>query len=882
MRTSLPLVAALLVAPAPAQVIQEFLTVDGAPDADGPSAIVATLDGSQLVVAHRDSDALSFLDAATGAVLALVDVDADPLDVELTPDGQLALVACSGDDTLVIVDVATRTVLASVPLSIEHAYRVQPSASGAIAVVGGEGGAGSSGVAVVDLASLVELHAFSTVRQDAVWRHGIEWRLDEVGEPIAGHVRFDLSADAQRLVVPSVSERVVAVYDVASGALQAKLATSYDPAAVAITSDGARCAIWGSTFFGYIGEIQVLDLTTLTLGASVQAGFEPDPDGLVLTPDDRYAVIAGGSDFILYDLASESVAATVSSYARCGRVTLSADGGEAIAAGPDLLVVDLATLQVLGSRRYERFEHVLALPDSRAAVLRHRVAEDVTVVRTDLSALPDVWRAPSGPAPEGDGTTMLASSSDGTVVVACNVQSRDLTVFENDEIRARLPLRIVPRSVAVDDGGHVALVGGALDGVVEVVDLDAGRSRGTVPIGYNQIYALGVAPDGSTGWARTAHVLYFVDLASPPRTLSRLDVSLSYDYADALWQRRVASSPDSRLLAVPIHLDSSGHRFSIVDTHTFLEVASFDFNGSDLIVDGAFRRDGRALFVTSLGDKLRRFALEDPAPVAAGKLFLNDPEQVVVGPDDRYVYVAGNGQNSLAPHLSVVDGETMTWVTELELPARALALGAGGPYVFAALEDGTLLRFLAAGPGTALVETVDLGAVPTDLVVDPVRARVLLAHPGERDGIGILSWPSEPAPVNYCGPANPNSTGASATIEARGWMRAGERFELVAESLPPDESGIILVGDARPFLPFVPGTEGNLCVGGSTGRFVREVRSTGADGRFELAVDSGALPLAGGPTAVQPGETWCFQAFYTDRNPLPTANFTDAVGVRFP
>ena len=878
----LPLLAALA-APAAAQATEAFLTVDGPPDADGPTAITYTPDGAQVLVTHRDSDSVTFLDAATGAILALVDVGAGPLDVEVTPDGRHALVPCGEDDVLSVVDVATHAVVANVQLSVLRPYRVQLNAGAGIAVVGAEGDGGLSAVAVVDLATLTELYAFPTVRQDETWRPGIEWRLDEVGEPITGFVRFDLSADGRRLLVPSFSERVVAVYDVPTGALVASVPTFWAPLAVALTSDGTRCLVL--EYGGIVGEFQVLDLATWTLTPPVDVPSPGvDPDGLAIVPGDQYALIATGWDLVVVDLATGTVASMVDlQYAIGYRIALSHDGTRAYVSCPELAVVDLAQLQTVAARHDDFFEDVAASPaGDRAALLRHRVAEDVTVVRTDQApALPTVFAVPSGPAPEGDGTTMVATSADGAVVVACNVQSRDLAVFDRDGLVARVPVGILPRTLGMDAAGRFAVVGSAIDGTVEVLDLSLGASLGTLTLYPTQVFALGVSPDGTEAWVRTSEELVFVALTAPPRELSRIDAELAWYYGERLWQRRVEASADGRLLAVPIQINSSGHAFSIVDAETRTELVRFPLGGGDLPVDAAFRSDGRALFATGTGDVLMRFAIAGPVPKAAGRSFLNDPAQVAVGPDDRYVYVAGNGKGSLSPHLSVVDGDTMTCVAELDLPSRAVALEAGGPYVFAALENGVLLRFLAAGPGTVLLETVGGGEVATDLRVDSARGRVLLAQPGERDGIRVLSWPAEPAPVRYCTPANVSSIGLPATVEARGWFDSGGWFELEAADVPPDEVGIFLVGETRVFLPNVPGSQGNLCVGGRTGRYTSDVLHTGGAGRFALAVDPGVLPLGGGPVAVQPGETWHFQAWFTDVNPSPTANFTDAVAVTF-
>ena len=79
------------------------------------------------------------------------------------------------------------------------------------------------------------------------------------------------------------------------------------------------------------------------------------------------------------------------------------------------------------------------------------------------------------------------------------------------------------------------------------------------------------------------------------------------------------------------------------------------------------------------------------------------------------------------------------------------------------------------------------------------------------------------------------------------------------------------------------GSQGNLCLGGSIGRYVGpgQIMNSGSTGSFTLVLDLNAVPTPTGYVAVQPGDTWNFQAWHRDANPGPTSNFTDAVSVTF-
>jgi hypothetical protein len=132
--------------------------------------------------------------------------------------------------------------------------------------------------------------------------------------------------------------------------------------------------------------------------------------------------------------------------------------------------------------------------------------------------------------------------------------------------------------------------------------------------------------------------------------------------------------------------------------------------------------------------------------------------------------------------------------------------------------------------------------------------------------------------TSYCSPAIANSTGAPAFISASGSSLAGGNpLNLAADGMPQNEFGYFLTSQTQGlFNP--PNSGGFICLGGNIGRFNRpgEVQSSGAAGAFDLDVDTLDLPLI--PAAIQPGETWNFQAWFRDG---ASSNFTDGVEISF-
>ena len=151
---------------------------------------------------------------------------------------------------------------------------------------------------------------------------------------------------------------------------------------------------------------------------------------------------------------------------------------------------------------------------------------------------------------------------------------------------------------------------------------------------------------------------------------------------------------------------------------------------------------------------------------------------------------------------------------------------------------------------------------------------------GPLDNVDIFRL-IDPLGTTYCSPANPNSTGQPGTLRALGAEMARDNFvTLEARDLPADEFGYFLVGSSMDFVANPGGSQGNLCLGGSIGRYDQKVLSSGPEGSFAISVDLRSLPTSPRHD-VQPGETWSFQAWYRDKAPQATSNFTDAVSITF-
>lgn len=137
--------------------------------------------------------------------------------------------------------------------------------------------------------------------------------------------------------------------------------------------------------------------------------------------------------------------------------------------------------------------------------------------------------------------------------------------------------------------------------------------------------------------------------------------------------------------------------------------------------------------------------------------------------------------------------------------------------------------------------------------------------------------------VPFCSPGIPNSTGLPGALVLLGREAVAQNdLTLVATSLPPQTFGFFVASRDQAPPVVLAGSQGRLCLGGAIGRSVGGgVQQASAGGVFSTAVDLQAMAQPGGPVAVQPGETWTFQAWHRDANPGTTSNLTSAKYVTF-
>jgi Right handed beta helix region len=258
------------------------------------------------------------------------------------------------------------------------------------------------------------------------------------------------------------------------------------------------------------------------------------------------------------------------------------------------------------------------------------------------------------------------------------------------------------------------------------------------------------------------------------------------------------------------------------------------------------------------------------------------------------------GNHSIAPGGqpgSVIEGPAL--LRHGTVVANTDSQGLGAPVVDATLENSIVWNdLLPSAAGTTVATYSDVrggwpgqGNIDQDPLLDgnyqlsagsPCIDAGNPNDPRQADGspvdMGANPWLWPAIGANYCA-ATLNSTGQAASIAAYGVAQAGgQPLFLRADQLPANQFGLFLTSSTQGFVGGVG--QGNLCLGGSIARFASQMQSSGEAGVLAITVDTNALPFAP-PLAIQPGETWSFQAWFRDANPMPTSNLTDGVAATF-
>ena len=259
-------------------------------------------------------------------------------------------------------------------------------------------------------------------------------------------------------------------------------------------------------------------------------------------------------------------------------------------------------------------------------------------------------------------------------------------------------------------------------------------------------------------------------------------------------------------------------------------------------------------------------------------LTIDDSTVMVLGNDG----IGGAPGTSAGPIVQLLNGARVTVFfitnsTDLQVGKGCMAafLGAATPINGSTVDltSDTWLHFVNETVADYISEHLKKTTVDGAPAVVDVNVGVMT------DGsVGSIVSVISKVGTNYCGPANSNSTGLPASISSWGLPEVvANKLTLIATGLPTGELGYFLCSMTAGFVPGPGTSQGNLCLGGKIGRFVKQVQTSDKFGEFFIPVDLWALPVWRNQPALA-GQTWNFQAWFKDGK---SSNFTDGLAITF-
>jgi hypothetical protein len=115
-------------------------------------------------------------------------------------------------------------------------------------------------------------------------------------------------------------------------------------------------------------------------------------------------------------------------------------------------------------------------------------------------------------------------------------------------------------------------------------------------------------------------------------------------------------------------------------------------------------------------------------------------------------------------------------------------------------------------------------------------------------------------------------------------MVAANSIMLTCTDMAASAFGYFLTSTMQGLVMNPGGSQGNLCLGGSIGRYVGpgQIQNSGAGGAIGLAIDLLQHPTPNGFVQVAPGETWHFTCWFRDVvGGSATSNFADGYSILF-
>ena len=842
------------------------------PEADIACAAAFSPDGTRLVIAHSRTKNLVVLDAATKAVLKVIDVSGTPVDVAISSDNVHAVTANLFENTISIVDLAAGMELATVTVGTQPAaVRVTPN--GLKAVVGN---AVDQSLSVVDIATATEFKRIPGA--GFVSTTTISFEPGVITYKING---FECPSDTLA-VHPDFLADQIDFFDLVAGTVSS-VPCAADPRGIDTTPSGNLLVV---SHTGAARTVSVVDPVSKTITKTIAMPADLD-EPIALRPDGSKAAVAIQNASLVVDLVTGTVSASLNT-ASVNQMLSTPDGNYALAVGFKGALISYATQSVVKelNNQVNAYLGAMSPVGQRAVLVANHNAEDALFVNTNGAAGFLEARLPSGPPPEADATRDVAISADGSRAVATNILSGNASVIDvaSGAVLAVIPVGVRPADVEITPDGSTAVVANLDSTFASVIDL-ASYAVTSVPISTRGS-EVEISPDGRYAYVAvvaSGDGVWRIDLS----TLSVAGPKLATgDMGGIFFLFNQASglelSHDGQTLAV---CGTFTDNLTLIDTASWSVVANVTVG--DYPVRAAFSPDDSKIYVSNKNPgTISVVSNAGGASGVTGTIAVGQqPFEMAVLPDGSTLYVG----RTQVPSIGVVDLTTGTLSASVALPnsPQGLELAPGGACLYVA--TGTWSVALGPGPKIAIgqagavavidtaaksvVQSIDTGLPPGTLVLD-ASATVGLVPSPFGDALIRLDVPG--SYTTYC-TSKVNSQGCAPPISATGTpsASAGSGFVIAATQVLPNAKGLFFYSSAGPAA--IPFQGGFLCLLSPVKRTPGQTATGSGTCGGAFALDFNAYIASGIDPALVVGATFWGQYWSRDPQSPSTTSLTDAL-----
>lgn len=457
----------------------ETITLPAGDEVEGDylAEIKFTPDGESVWVLNRTTDNITVFNWSDQSIQANIEVGGQPVDVAFSDD--FAVVACNGSQEVYLIDLSDFST-AAVFATAGSPAKVRVSRDGSLAVVG------CDEPDVAEVFDLNSLTAVTTIPDFPVYLYKFSFITSNPRNTIY-YSGFEISPDNQYLINGS-DEQGLRFYEIATGAVTATIPEAGNTGQVALSGDGSTLVAVQSGSDALVLSIDVESQSLLhQVAVTGQNLFSSYSSPAVNMDGTRVLVAANPGNTALIDLPNETFV-TVATGNTPDWVGQSADYQYAIAGDFYLAVIDFETGNIVSSLNGTSIQSGAVSPANNRLVATDALRyEGVLFYEFENPAqLEQINYQLSGSELEGDATYSVRVTQDGSKVLAVNVLSGTLSVYDvaTETLSGIIDLGS-PETYQVDvtSDNRYALIAKRLTNTVAIVDLETLEVVADVPSG---------------------------------------------------------------------------------------------------------------------------------------------------------------------------------------------------------------------------------------------------------------------------------------------------------------------------------------------------------------------------------------------------------------